>query len=202
MPERFVPEEKFYLKFGNLKIMSKIGKKIINIPSGVKVDIKDGNIVFSGNNGVLYVNILSGITPKLESESLVFEALSSDKQTRSNWGTMRALSANALDGASKDFVKELKIEGVGYKVNIEGDTVIFNIGYSHPVKFKIPAGIKVSVEKNIVKITGADKQLVGEIAANMRAIRKPEPYKGKGIMYVGEIIRRKEGKKVAGSGSK
>ncbi len=182
--------------------MSKIGKKIINIPSGVKVDIKDGNIVFSGNNGVLYVNILSGIAPKLENESLVFEALSSDKQTRSNWGTMRALSANALDGASKDFVKELKIEGVGYKVNIEGDTVIFNIGYSHPVKFKIPAGIKVSVEKNIVKITGADKQLVGEIAANMRAIRKPEPYKGKGIMYVGEIIRRKEGKKVAGSGSK
>ncbi len=182
--------------------MSKIGKQIINMPDGVKVNIQDKDIVFSGINGTLHVAILSGIIPKLVDNILSFEAKSADKQTRSNWGTMRALSANAVAGVSKDFIKELKVEGVGYKVNVEGDIVVFNIGYSHPVKFNIPDGIKVSAEKNIIKITGADKRLVGEIAANMRAIRKPEPYKGKGIMYLGEVIRRKAGKKVAGSSAK
>jgi len=181
--------------------MSKIGKQIINIPEGVEVVINSDKIVFSGSNGVLQVTILAGITPRLESNALSFVAKSLDKQTRSNWGTMKALSANAVAGAVKDFVKELKIEGVGYKANIDGNTIVFNIGYSHPVKFNLPDGIKASVEKNIIKISGADKRLVGEVTANIRAIRKPEPYKGKGIMYVGEIIRRKAGKKVAGSGA-
>jgi large subunit ribosomal protein L6 len=135
-----------------------------------------------------------------ENGILSFEASSEDKQTRSNWGTMRALSANAAQGAVEDFIKELKIEGVGYRATVEGNEVVFNVGYSHPVKFNLPEGVKASVEKNILKISGADKRLVGEVAAEMRAIRKPEPYKGTGIMYVGEVIRRKAGKKVAGSG--
>ncbi len=180
--------------------MSKVGKQIINIPESVKVSVKDGSIEFSGKNGTLVVPVLSGIVPKIEDGVLSFEASAADKQTRSNWGTMRALSANAAQGAIEDFAKELKIEGVGYRAAVEGNTVVFTVGYSHPVKFDLPEGIKAAVEKNILKISGADKRLVGEVAAEMRAIRKPEPYKGTGIMYVGEVIRRKSGKKVAGSG--
>jgi len=180
--------------------MSKIGKQIINIPADVKVEIQSTVIKFSGKNGVLEVPILAEVLPKLENNILSFDITADNKQARSNWGTMKALSANATLGVATDFVKELKIEGVGYKANIDGDAIIFNVGYSHPVKLNIPEGINVVVEKNIVKVRGADKSLVGEISAKMRAIRKPEPYKGRGIMYVGEIIRRKSGKKVAGSG--
>jgi large subunit ribosomal protein L6 len=179
--------------------MSKIGKQIINIPEGVKVEISESSIKFSGKNGILEVPLLTGISPKLEGNELSFTAENEEKQTLSNWGTMRALSANATLGASEDFVKELKIEGVGYRATVEGESVVFNVGYSHPVKFDLPKGIKASVEKNILKISGNDKCLVGEVSAKMRAIRKPEPYKGTGIMYVGEKIRRKAGKKVAGS---
>jgi large subunit ribosomal protein L6 len=179
--------------------MSKIGKLIINIPDSVKVELGEGTIKFSGKNGDLKVPILSGIIPKLENGVLSFGAANEEKQTLSNWGTMRALSANALKGATEDFSKELKIEGVGYRATVEGNSVVFNVGYSHSVKFDLPDGIKAVVEKNILKISGNDKNLVGEVSAKMRAIRKPEPYKGTGIMYVGEIIRRKAGKKVAGS---
>lgn len=191
---------KFYLKFGNQGTMSKVGKQIINIPESVKVEIGSGSIKFSGKNAALEVPVLSGIVPKLEGSVLSFEASAEDKQTRSNWGTMRALSANAVQGTVEDFSKELKIEGVGYKANVEGSSVVFSVGYSHPVKFDLPEGVKAAVEKNILKVSGPDKRLVGEVAAEMRSIRKPEPYKGTGIMYVNEVIRRKAGKKVAGSG--
>lgn len=180
--------------------MSKVGKKIINIPEEVKVEITDKSLKFSGKNGNLEVPFLEGVTPKVEDGILSFAVSGNNKQIRSNWGTMRALANNALLGAQNDYVKELKIEGVGYKAVAEDAVVVFNVGYSHPVKFNLPEGIKVSVEKNIVRVSGNDKRLVGETAAKMRAIRKPEPYKGTGIMYVGEIIRRKAGKKVAGSG--
>ncbi|MFA4999505.1 MAG: 50S ribosomal protein L6 [Parcubacteria group bacterium] len=179
--------------------MSKIGKQIINIPESVQTNINAAVIKFSGKNGVLEVPILPGVLPKLEGDILSFEVLTSDKQARSNWGTMRALAANALQGAMEDFVKELKIEGVGYRANIEDNAVVLNVGFSHPVKFNLPEGIKAATEKNILKISGADKRLVGEIAAKIRAVKKPEPYKGTGIMYVNEVIRRKAGKKVAGS---
>ncbi len=179
--------------------MSKIGKQIINIPADIKVEIGSAVIKFSGKNGMLEVPILAEVLPKLEDNILSFSIATDNKQARSNWGTMRALAANAAKGVATDFVKELKIEGVGYKANIDGNTVVFNVGYSHPVKINLPEGIKAIVEKNIVKVSGIDKGLVGEVAAKMRAIRKPEPYKGTGIMYVGEIIRRKSGKKVAGS---
>jgi len=180
--------------------MSKIGKQIINILEGVTVEINSDLIKFSGKNGVLEVPILAEVLPKLENNILSFNITADNKQARSNWGTMRALSANAALGVTTDFIKELKIEGVGYKANIDGDTIIFNVGYSHPVKLNIPEGIAVVVEKNIVKVRGANKIIVGEFSAKIRAIRKPEPYKGRGIMYVGEVIRRKSGKKVAGSG--
>ena len=180
--------------------MSKIGKQIINIPEDVKVEIQSNIIKFLGKNGVLEVPVLAEVSSKLENNILSFDITADNKQARSNWGTMRALSANAVLGVTKDFIKELKIEGVGYKASVDGNTVVFNVGYSHPVKINLPEGVKAIVEKNIVKISGANKSFVGEIAAKMRAVRKPEPYKGTGIMYVGEIIRRKSGKKVTGSG--
>lgn len=181
--------------------MSKIGKQTINIPESVEVNIKDNFIFFKGKNAELKVFILSGIIPKIDGAALSFEPVNKNKQTISNWGTMRALSFNALKGSMEDFIKELKIEGVGYKAQIDGNTVVLNVGYSHPVKFVLPEGIKASVEKNILKISGSDKCVVGEVSAKIRAIKKPEPYKGTGIMYVGEVIRRKAGKKVAGSGA-
>jgi large subunit ribosomal protein L6 len=180
--------------------MSKVGKQSINISEAVKAEIGDNTIKFTGKNGVLEVPILSGIFPKIEDNTLSFEAKGNSKQTRSNWGTVRTLSNNALLGVQEDFIKELRVEGVGYRVAVEGNAAIFNVGYSHPVKFDIPEGVTVSVEKNIVKVSGADKCAVGEAAAKMRAIKKPEPYKGTGIMYVNEAIRRKAGKKVAGAG--
>ena len=180
--------------------MSKVGKQIINIPEDVKVEINGGIIKFSGKNGILEVPILAEVSPKLENNILSFNVTANNKQARSNWGTMKAISANAVQGVTTDFIKKLKIEGIGYKANIEGKMIILNVGYSHPVKINLPEGIDAVVEKNIVKISGANKSLVGEVAAKIRAVRKPEPYKGTGIMYVGEIIRRKSGKKAIGSG--
>ena len=130
---------------------------------------------------------------------ILFTCENNSKQTINNWGTMRALTANAVAGASNDFMKELLIEGVGYRAEIQGENLILNVGFSHTVNFPIPSGLKISVEKNQIKILGSDKQIVGEVAAKIRSIKKPEPYKGKGIMYKGEIIRRKAGKKAASS---
>lgn len=180
--------------------MSKVGKKIITLPEGVKVSVSEDTLVVTGKNGSLTVPVLKGVNPKIEGNELSFTVSDDEKQTLANWGTMRALAQNAVSGSETDFSKELKIEGVGFKAVIDGQTVVLTVGFSHQVKVAIPEGIKASVEKNILKISGKNKETVGTFAAKIRAIRKPEPYKGTGIMYVDEIIRRKAGKKVAGSG--
>lgn len=180
--------------------MSKVGKKIIVVPEGVNVSVSGESIVVSGKNGSLTVPVIEGVTPKLEGNELSFTVMDDEKQTLANWGTMRALTQNAVLGAEADFSKELKIEGVGYRASVEGKTLTLTVGFSHPVKIEIPEGIKVSVEKNILKVSGSGKEAVGTFAAKIRAVKKPEPYKGTGIMYVNEVIRRKAGKKVAGSG--
>ncbi len=161
--------------------------------------LADGVLSVKGAKGALAVPLLSGIVAQVEGNSLAFTAKNHQKQTKSNWGTMRALAANAVRGVQGEFVKELKIEGVGFRAVVEGSVLVLSLGFSHPVRFPIPEGIRASVEKNVVRIAGIDKFLVGETAATIRAQKKPEPYKGKGIMYVGEVIRRKAGKKVAGS---
>ena len=180
--------------------MSKVGKKIIVVPEGVKISVSDDSLVVTGKNGSLTVPVLKGVTPKIEGNELSFTVSDDEKQTLANWGTMRALAQNAVLGAETDFSKELKIEGVGFRAVVEGQTVILTVGFSHPVRVALPEGVKASVEKNILKIFGNDKEAVGTLAAKIRAVRKPEPYKGTGIMYVDEVIRRKSGKKVAGSG--
>lgn len=183
------------------KIMSKIGKKPILIPEKVEVKINDGFLEFKGEKGDLKLKIIPYVKAEIKNKNLVFAAEGNFKQARANWGTMRSLAENAILGVSDGFSKILQIEGIGYRANIEGDNLVLNLGLSHPVKFAAPQGIKISVEKNTIKVIGIDKNLVGKAAAEIRALKKPEPYQGKGIRYHDEIIRRKAGKKVAGTGT-
>jgi large subunit ribosomal protein L6 len=179
--------------------MSKVGKKPIIVPQGVEVKINDTVLEIKGKEGALQLPILPHTTVALQDNQIVVTSSSDNLQSRANWGTMRALAQNAVTGVSAGFVKELEIQGVGYRANMEGNTLVLNVGFTHPVRFEAPAGIKISVEKSFIKISGSDKNLVGEVSAKIRAIKKPEPYKGKGIRYKGEVVKIKAGKKVAGA---
>jgi len=187
--------------------MNKIGKKIINIPEGIKIEIKDGEIIFqNAKSDMLKFEILPGVSASLQDKILSFTVEKQNRQSRTNWGTMRSLANNAVIGLSKGFSKTLEIEGIGYKVEKEGEGLAFKLGFSHLVRLSLPAGIKAEIAKNTLKISGFDKSLVGKIAAEVKNLKKPEPYKGKGIKYQGEIIKRKTGKKVeataGGTGTK
>lgn len=179
--------------------MSKIGKKPIEIPEAVEVRLNGAFLEVRGKGGEIKLPVLAHTKIDLEDKKIKVLSLGEDKQARSNWGTMRALAQNAVNGVNGGFSKELEIQGVGYKAAMEGSNLSLNVGFTHPVKFQPPSGIKISVEKNFIKIFGADKNLVGESAAKIRAIKKPEPYKGKGIRYKGETVKIKAGKKVAGA---
>jgi len=179
--------------------MSKIGKKPIIIPEGVDVKIEGDFLRVKGKNGELSVKINSGVNIDLKDKEIILTVVDKLKQSRANWGTMRALINNAIIGVNEGFSKILEIEGVGYRGTMEGEKLVLNLGFSHPVKVTPSKGIKIAVEKNTIKISGIDKFLVGQTAAEIRAFKKPEPYKGKGIRYQGEVIKRKEGKKAAGA---
>ncbi len=182
--------------------MSKIGKQIINIPEGVDVKTVDQTLVVKGKLGSITLPILKYITVKINGSVLSCEAKeTNNKQARANWGTMRSLTANAIKGVSLGYEEILEFEGIGFKVNMEGKNLSLTMGYSHPMKFVTPVGVTIVLEKNTIKISGFDKQVVGEAAAKIRSLRKPEPYKGTGIRYKGEVIKRKTGKKVAGAGT-
>ncbi|MBI3088669.1 MAG: 50S ribosomal protein L6 [Candidatus Colwellbacteria bacterium] len=178
--------------------MSKIGKKPVVIREGVTVDFGENVIEVKSGDNAIAVPILPGIKVEKKENELIFIPADSTKQTVSNWGTMRALTENAVEGVAKGFTKSLAIEGVGYRANIEGEDLVLSLGYSHLVRFNIPKGIRITSEKNMIHVAGQDKQLVGETAARIRRLRKPEPYKGKGIRYSNEVIKRKAGKKAVG----
>ncbi|MDI6821103.1 MAG: 50S ribosomal protein L6 [Patescibacteria group bacterium] len=178
--------------------MSKIGKQPIKIPDGITVEITNDEIVIKSAKAELKTPFLKGVKPILEDGCLKLDLIGEGKQARSNWGTMRALLANSVLGLTKGFEKILLLEGVGYRVTKEGNDIIMNLGFSHPVYYKAPNGIIFEVEKSsILKVKGIDKTLVGQVAAEIRSFKKPEPYKGKGFRYSDEIIRRKAGKKAA-----
>lgn len=179
--------------------MSKIGKKLIEIPSGVNVVIESGLIKVKGQKGELVYKIPRELELSLYDNRLLVLPIIKSKRTPALWGTIRAIIANMVIGVTNGFEKKLEIEGVGFKAQIQGSDLSLNLGYSHPVIFKIPEGVKIDVVKNIITIYGFSKELVGQTAANIRSLKKPEPYKGKGIRYAGEIIKRKAGKKVAGT---
>ncbi len=179
--------------------VSKIGKKPIDIPDKVEVKISGGFLEFKSEKGAISLKILPFIKTEIEDKTIVFSPENNSKQARANWGTIRSLSANAIVGLTEGFEKVLEIEGIGYRANMEGETLVLNLGLSHPVKFTPPGNVKISAEKNTIKVSGIEKASVGQSAAEIRAFKKPEPYKGKGIRYQGEIVRRKAGKKMAGA---
>ena len=180
--------------------MSRVGKKPILIPQGVDVTIDKGPIVFvTGPKGILKQIINTAVSIHIvESDSgkeIQFSVLQEeDKNERSQWGTARALVANMITGVTKGFSKKLEVNGVGYRVNLSGRVLVLIVGFSHEVRIELPEGIEAKVEGNAIEIFGADKYAVGALADNLRKIRKPEPYKGKGIKYAEETIRRKAGK--------
>lgn len=182
--------------------MSRIGKKPIPIPSGVTVEKVAGGVRVKGPKGTLTEAIPEMITLEVRDGEVVLGRPDEVKQTRAYHGLARALVANMVRGVVEPFAKELEIQGVGYRAEISGKQLNMLLGFSHPVEIPVPDGLAVSVERNvIVRVEGIDRQRVGQFAADLRSLRPPEPYKGKGIRYVGEIVRRKAGKSAASSGS-
>lgn len=176
--------------------MSRIGKQPIKIPGEVKVTQKGKLLEVVGPRGILSLNIRDDIILKITEEELVVE--STNRETTAYWGLTRSLIANAVKGVTEGYEKILELVGVGYRVKKDGNLLSLTLGFSHPVNFEVPDGIKLEVPDNkTIKVIGIDKQLVGLTAAKIRKLRKPEPYKGKGIKYSDEIVRRKQGKSLA-----
>jgi large subunit ribosomal protein L6 len=176
--------------------MSRIGKKEISLPKGVDVKHDGTAVVVKGPKGSLTTQLVPGISVKIESNVVTFIRADEEKRTRAFHGLVRALVANNVRGVSEGFKRELDIIGVGYRAEVKGREVVFALGYSHPVRFPIPEGIDIAIDAKTghITITGIDKQKVGQTAAEIRSLREPDPYKGKGIKYSDEIIRRKAGK--------
>jgi len=176
--------------------MSRIGNRIIAIPAGVTVSEENGVVTVKGPKGELKQPMLKDITMKVEGEEVKLER--ANENAKAMHGTMNSLINNMIIGVTKGYEKALEIVGVGYRFNVQGKKLVISAGYSHPVNMEVPEGITVeSVSNTEINVKGIDKVLVGEFAANIRKVRKPEPYKGKGIRYKDEHIRRKEGKKAA-----
>jgi large subunit ribosomal protein L6 len=176
--------------------MSRIGKKTIFLPEGVEVTVgENNNVTVKGPKGQLENQFNTELTINVENNEINISRPSESKFHKTIHGTTRALLNNMVLGVSEGFGKELKMIGVGYRAQMQGTKLVISAGYSHPVEMEVPTGLAVEVEKNTtIKVTGIDKQLVGEFSANIRGVRPPEPYLGKGIRYVDEYVRRKEGK--------
>ena len=182
--------------------MSRIGKMPIALPQGVSVEKIEGGVRVKGPKGTLSESLPESIGFEISGDQVVFNRPDETKANRSLHGLARALVANMVQGVVEPWVKELEIQGVGYRADVSGNKLNLLLGFSHPVEIPVPDGLKVSVDRNvIVRIEGIDRQQVGQFAADIRALRPPEPYKGKGVRYVGEQVRRKVGKAAAGTGT-
>lgn len=174
--------------------MSRIGKRPINIPSDISVSVDGSKIVFKNSKISRELETHGRVLIDCSNEELSFQPINQEAQSRAYWGTYRALANNIVVGLTQGFSKVLEINGVGYKANVSGKVLELALGFSHPVKYNIPDGVEMSVDKNMITIKGNDKQQIGQIAAEIRKFRPPEPYKGKGIKYSDETIIRKAGK--------
>ncbi len=177
--------------------MSRIGRKPISIPAGVTIGINGNVVTATGPKGELQVTLMPDIAIEQHDNELKVSQTADTPETRRTFGLMRTLVDNIIIGVSKGYERQLEINGVGFRASVSGNTINLALGFSHPVDFALPVGIEAKVERNIITISGNDKQAVGQVAANLRALKKPEPYKGKGIKYVEERIRRKAGKTAA-----
>ena len=177
--------------------MSRLGKKPIKIPAEVTVNLNDAEIAVKGPKGELKINLVPQVNvgfDKEKNELTTSVAFPEKKELRALWGLAVRLIQGMIAGVTVGFEKKLEMVGIGFKVSQSGNKLVLEVGFSHPVNFELPAGISAKIEKNIITISGIDKQLVGEIAARIRRIKRPEPYKGKGIKYIDEVIKRKAGK--------
>jgi len=175
--------------------MSRLGKLPVAIPSGVEATMADGVLTVKGPKGTLTRKAVDAVAIAIEDGSIVVSAVEGKQNAHALWGTFAAHANNMVTGVTEGFEKILEIEGVGYRAEMKGNTLVLNMGFSHPVEMEVPEGLECVVEKNTIKISGADKDVLGQFAANVRKVKKPEPYKGKGIRYQGEYIIRKQGKK-------
>lgn len=178
-----------------MSIMSRLGKNPIGIPSGVEVTLADGVLSVKGPKGTLSQPVKDAVKIVIEPGQVVLTPANESKQAAALWGTYASILMNLIEGVTKGYEKKLEIEGVGYRAEASGNKLKLNVGFSHPVEMEAPEGISVAVEKSEITISGIDKHAVGQFAANVRKVKEPEPYKGKGIRYQGEYIIRKQGKK-------
>jgi large subunit ribosomal protein L6 len=179
--------------------MSRLGKKPILIPDNVEIKIEGQKVSVKGPKGELSHEVRPEIKVEEKEGNILVSIQSMTRKSNAFWGLSRTLVFNMVEGVTKGFEKKLELNGVGYKANIEGEELVLKVGFSHLVKMKVPEGISISVEKNVVKVSGIHKQLVGLTAARIRKVKPCEPYKGKGFRYEGEVVRRKVGKKAAGA---
>ena len=178
--------------------MSRIGNRKIVVPQGVTVTNENNTVTVKGPKGELSLDLVKNITVELNENELTVKRANDEKNTKAMHGTTNANIKNMIVGVTEGFKKDLEIIGVGYRFNVKGNTLVINAGYSHPVEIQVPAGLSVEATSNTeISVKGIDKVLVGEFAANIRKVRQPEPYKGKGIRYKDEYVQRKEGKKAA-----
>ena len=175
--------------------MSRLGKQPIEIPKGVEVTLEGGVLTVKGPKGTLSEKIRKVIEVKIENETITVNPLKETIEARALWGTYAALIRNMVKGVTDGYAKVLEVEGVGYRADAQGQKLTLNVGFSHPVIMEVPQGLTATVEKNVITISGFNKHQVGQFAANVRKVKEPEPYKGKGIRYQGEYIIRKQGKK-------
>jgi len=179
--------------------MSKIGNQLIKLPETVNVKVADEEAVVKGDKGEIKISLPRGITVKIKDGELVVERKNDSKKQKALHGTIRALIANAVFGVTEGWEKKLEMVGTGYRAAVDGKGLNLTVGFSHPVEINKQEGITFSVEKAVITVAGIDKESVGQVAAKIRAIRPPEPYKGKGIRYVDEVVRRKPGKAAKGA---
>lgn len=175
--------------------MSRIGKKIINLPEKTEIKISDGLVSVKGPLGELTRTLHPMIQVKVDGNAVTLNPTKITLESKALWGTYASHITNMISGVNKPFEKKLILEGIGFKSEVKENKIILALGFSHPVSVEIPSGLKVTAEKNVITIFGSDKELVGQFAARLRSLKKPEPYKGKGMRYADEIIRRKQGKK-------
>jgi len=191
-----VGDAQFHYSLCSYKIgMSRIGKQEIKIPAKTEVLLENDTVRVKGPNGELSKKVRPNISIEIKEGKVILNKKDETLESKALWGTYASHIMNMIAGVNTPFQKQLIIEGIGYKATLSGDNVLLNIGFSHPVNVKIPHGLKVLIEKGLITISGNDKEAVGQFAAIIKSKKKPEPYKGKGIRYVGEVIKRKEGKK-------
>jgi large subunit ribosomal protein L6 len=176
--------------------MSRIGKHPVTVPGGVEVQLSDQTLIAKGSLGTLRLVVSNDVTASISDGAVTIAPKNETKRARAMWGTTRALVNNLVTGVSQGFSKSLEINGVGHRAAVQGNTLNLQLGYSHDVAYPIPSDVRIVCERpTLVTVSGADRQRVGQVAAEIRAFRPPEPYKGKGVKYANEIVRRKEGKK-------